>query len=385
MGVLDKVPFLAGYNEQDQMNRAQENQGLMKLSQLMQMQKMQQDMQSYPEDRAMKRRLDQAHIGSYEASAAENQAKTQKMQELFGLAKTISALPDGHPEKAPLVQKYRMLADPTGAMDPTKVSPLAQARAEQAALRPDDTAGQTAYNNMIRKLSETPKQINPVVNVSAPVTPVTIQDPNNPNATIVIDGRTRQVLGAGPKLTETGRGIQKQMTASQGMGKDLQMAEDLLMGNVRDSEGNVTKGNAPTSSLIGKGTDFLGSVVGYAPSGAAEAKSLEVVGGRLVQKVPRFEGPQSDKDVSLYKSMAADVANAGLPLETRLASLRTMREIYQGYEDGSRGKIIQSALSGQQAPKQSGMVVPVSNEAMALTLPAGTRFKLPDGRTGTAR
>lgn len=83
--------------------------------------------------------------------------------------------------------------------------------------------------------------------------------------------------------------------------------------------------------------------------------------------------------------MAADVANAGLPLETRLASLRTMREIYQGYEDGSRGKIIQSALSGQQAPKKSGMVVPVSNEAMALTLPAGTRFKLPDGRTGTAR
>lgn len=39
MGVLDKVPFLAGYNEQDQINRAQENQGLMKLSQLMQMQK----------------------------------------------------------------------------------------------------------------------------------------------------------------------------------------------------------------------------------------------------------------------------------------------------------------------------------------------------------
>lgn len=38
----------------------------------------------------------------------------------------------------------------------------------------------------------------------APITPVTIQDPGNPNATIVIDGRTRQVLGVGPKLTQAG-------------------------------------------------------------------------------------------------------------------------------------------------------------------------------------
>jgi hypothetical protein len=37
-----------------------------------------------------------------------------------------------------------------------------------------------------------------------PVTPVTIADPDNPDKTVVIDGRTRQVLGAGPKLTQTG-------------------------------------------------------------------------------------------------------------------------------------------------------------------------------------
>lgn len=36
------------------------------------------------------------------------------------------------------------------------------------------------------------------------VTPVTIADPKDPNKTIVIDGRTNKVLGAGPKLTQTG-------------------------------------------------------------------------------------------------------------------------------------------------------------------------------------
>lgn len=356
MGALANIPFLAGYSEQDALNREKEKNNLGVLAQLLQMQKMQQEISAYPEDRAMKRRLDQAHIGQYESSTAENQAKTQKAKELFNLAKQMSAMPASHPDRQALLQQYRFLADPAQASDPSKMSPLAQARAEQAALRPDDVAGQIAYNNMIRKLSETPKQISPTVNVAPPITPVTIQDPNNPNATIVIDGRTRQVLGAGPKLTETGRSIQKQLTNAQGLGKDLQMAEDLLMGNVRDSEGNVTKGNSPTSSLIGKGVDLLGSVVGYSPSGAPEAKSLEVVGGRLVQKVPRFEGPQSNKDVDLYKSMAADVANSGLPIATRLASLRTMREIYQGYEDGSRGRIIQNALSGTGTNQVSGKI-----------------------------
>jgi hypothetical protein len=38
-----------------------------------------------------------------------------------------------------------------------------------------------------------------------PVTPVTIEDPNDPNKTLIVDGRTRQVIGAGPKATEAGK------------------------------------------------------------------------------------------------------------------------------------------------------------------------------------
>jgi hypothetical protein len=38
-----------------------------------------------------------------------------------------------------------------------------------------------------------------------PVTPVTIADPNDPNKTLIVDGRTRQVIGAGPKATDAGK------------------------------------------------------------------------------------------------------------------------------------------------------------------------------------
>ena len=42
-----------------------------------------------------------------------------------------------------------------------------------------------------------------------PVNDVTLQDPNDPNGTIVIDGRTKQVLGKGPKLSQVGGDQQK--------------------------------------------------------------------------------------------------------------------------------------------------------------------------------
>ena len=46
---------------------------------------------------------------------------------------------------------------------------------------------------------------------ATPVTPVTIADPADPTgaSTIVIDGRTKRVLGKGPKLTQTGSADQK--------------------------------------------------------------------------------------------------------------------------------------------------------------------------------
>ena len=46
--------------------------------------------------------------------------------------------------------------------------------------------------------------------------------------------------------------------------------------------------------------------------------------------------------------------------------------------DNARTEMKRGGVSG-------GMVVDVSGEKMALSLPAGTKFRLPNGRTGTAR
>jgi hypothetical protein len=197
----------------------------------------------------------------------------------------------------------------------------------------------------------------------APVTALTIRDPSSPTGWSYLDGRTNKILSRGaPPPTQsqeavrfTGDKAGAQERGKLGAGRDfnmeglsgdLQQAEDLLQGIRRDpSTGTPMSAPLPTGSGVGKVVDRLGAVVGYAPSGAAEAADLKVVAGRLTQKVPRFEGPQSDRDTQLYKEMAAQAGDEGLPRSTRLSAVRKMRELYSKYEktgqvkDPSTGKV----------------------------------------------
>lgn len=167
-----------------------------------------------------------------------------------------------------------------------------------------------------------------------PVTPVTIQDPDDPNSTIIIDGRTKAVLGKGPKLTEAGRYDVKRQFQMQGLGGIIQKAEDLLSGVKRDESGVVMPGNAPTGSGIGALYDRAAGIVGMSPSGATEAQELKAVSGALVSKMPRMEGPQSDKDVALYREMAAQVGDDTIPIPRRKAALETVKQLWGKYEVG---------------------------------------------------
>ena len=106
-----------------------------------------------------------------------------------------------------------------------------------------------------------------------------------------------------------------------GASETVDQAEKILTGKVK-----------PTASGIGALTDVAGSVIGYAPKGAAEADQLRAIGGQLVAKMPRMEGPQSDRDVQLYTQMAGQIGDATIPVSRRLAALQTVRNIVQKYE-----------------------------------------------------
>jgi hypothetical protein len=59
--------------------------------------------------------------------------------------------------------------------------------------------------------------------------------------------------------------------------------------------------------------------------------TLTILGTKLTSKVPRFEGPQSDKDTALYQAAAGDLGNANKPIATRLAAVQEMINLNRKY------------------------------------------------------
>lgn len=270
------------------------------------------------------------------AQAGDPRAAIQAaMLSQYGPVRRVGDMEYGHLKKAdePYTLKPGEIRKTPGQPDsvnsnilPEHESPLAKLVREKAALPPGSPLA-AAYDNAISKASEVPG-----ADKAAPITAVTIQDPNDPNGTIVIDGRTKAVLGKGPKFTEAGHMQAKRSFNMEGIGGAIQEAEDLLSGVTHDAEGNPVGGTKPTSSGLGSMVDSAASLIGVSPAGAAEAGKLKVIAGKLTSVVPRMEGPQSDKDVALYKQMAGDVGNDKLPLETRLSALREMKKLYAKYE-----------------------------------------------------
>ena len=362
-GVLSQIPGLAGYlsaQQNDQTNQLGQIRQLGGLQGILaQQQQMQAAQAAQAQEQELRGILSQTGGDPQKAVAALLASGTPKGIQLAAALKGMMPAPPADYTLAPGSQRRgrnnELLAEaPMREQRPPNASNLARLMEERAALPAGDPRI-VHYDNAIRKESETARQISPptiVNNNPAPITPVTIADPSDAAKTIIVDGRLYRgggigspgVIGPGPKMTQAGAADAKTNLAMQGLGADLQKAEDLLTGVTRTSDNQVVKGNLPTGSGLGALYDAAAGFAGLTPAGAAEADSLKTVAARLVGRIPRFEGPQSDKDVALYRQAAGDAGNEKLPRDRRLAAIRTMRELYAGYESGARGRI----LDGQQ-------------------------------------
>lgn len=116
------------------------------------------------------------------------------------------------------------------------------------------------------------------------------------------------------------------MTGLSGL---IDTADSILSGKAGKDGGKST---APTASAIGSAVDTAAAWFGAAPPGAPQADQLRSIAGALTAKMPRMEGPQSDKDVQLYKEMAGAVGDSLLPIARRKAALNTVKQLWQQYE-----------------------------------------------------
>jgi len=128
-----------------------------------------------------------------------------------------------------------------------------------------------------------------------------------------------------------------------------------------------------TSSYLGAGMDQAGRFFGGSNKGADAIAKLRALEGSLMMAQPRMEGPQSDKDVALYRQMAGQIGDPTVPASQKKAALDTLDQLSQRYAPktaadaapkppagfdalppanaSNRGKIIRDTVTGKR--KQS--------------------------------
>jgi hypothetical protein len=134
--------------------------------------------------------------------------------------------------------------------------------------------------------------------------------------------------------------------------KKVADAKDVL--TILDTADGVLKDS--TSSYVGAGIDQLARGVGFGTSGANAAARLKALEGLLVSKMPKMSGPQSDKDVLLYKQMAGQIGDSTLPISTRQSAIETIREINQRYAGVTPAPQTGGAQGTWDAPKKPDWV-----------------------------
>lgn len=79
-----------------------------------------------------------------------------------------------------------------------------------------------------------------------------------------------------------------------------------------------------TGSGLGQMADIGMRFIGKATPGDIAINQLKPIADLVLKMVPRFEGPQSDKDTQSYKEAAGQLADAGMPREIRKAAANTI-------------------------------------------------------------
>ena len=121
---------------------------------------------------------------------------------------------------------------------------------------------------------------------------------------------------------------------AEGINDVLDIAEPLIM--------------EATGSGTGAGRDKLAAFFGFSTTGAQAIAQLLPLQAAIMLRQPRMEGPQSDRDVQLYREAAGQIGDPNVPRETKLAAIKTIRILQNRYKEAA-------------APAATGGIPDISN------------------------
>ena len=182
----------------------------------------------------------------------------------------------------------------------------------------------------------------------------TVEDPNNPGKFLQVDAN--QYKGGGANAPGVIGGARPSAAAEKVAAQKVQLGKDLGFAITQLDE--VTKDGGlidqSTGSGAGRLVDIGAGFVGKATPGAIAIGKLAPIADLVLKMVPRFEGPQSDKDTKSYKEAAGQLADPTLPTEIRKAAgktvLRLMRE--------RKNQFVTTDMATEGTPAAAGVAPP---------------------------
>jgi hypothetical protein len=209
-----------------------------------------------------------------------------------------------------------------------------------------------------------------------------VQFGNRPGAGPVYTG-----VEAPPDAATTADKKQAAKEAAESKASIRDATEALALLEQATAERTGTRGNklpsiidTATSSgvgnLVDKGLGFFGT----STQGSQAAAQLKALEGALIAKMPKMSGPQSDKDVEMYRQAAAKIGDPTTPAGDRKAAIEAVVTIQKRAIAQAQAQAQAAAVSETtpDAPKSSGLNAgPISQarEAIAKGAPRDAVIK----------
>jgi len=136
-----------------------------------------------------------------------------------------------------------------------------------------------------------------------------------------------------------------------------------------------------TGSGAGALLDAAGNFVGMSSRAANAAAAIPPIADLVLKMVPRFEGPQSERDVKVYENAAGDLSNPAIPNAQRLAAAREILRLMRdrrgqfSYDESRGGAPASPAPAAPSAPAPAGF-----REGQTATGPNGQRIMFRGGQ-----
>lgn len=234
---------------------------------------------------------------------------------------------------------FRIKGDPSGVI-------LADGRKVTLEQNPDLTAARQMQALNMEKAQLSNKLMEAQIRAAGQRETPTLQHVETPNGPMAFNPKTGQYSPIGMPS-----------------GSPMQSKEQAQRSNDATAVMELTDEAAPLlekapGSYAGAALNQLGRVFGMNTEATNAQAQLDVLAGSLIAKMPKMSGPQSDKDVLLYRQMAGNLNDPTLPASAKEAAMKTLRMLNQKYAAGYQGQTAsQPASAADTGTPKAGSVV----------------------------